>query len=73
MMQIELSTNTGKPIGEIELPELPLVGDQVRIHQNETSAPKTWVVMRRGWKISPGAPGQIQRKVTGLLFVDLVN
>ena len=72
-MQIELSTTTGKPIGELELPELPLVGDQVRIIQSDTSAPKTWLVERRGWKISPAAPGQLQKKVTGLLFVDLVN
>ncbi len=72
-MQIELSTNSGKPIGELDLPELPLVGDQVRIIQTDTSAPKVWVVMRRGWKVSPPAPGQMQKKVTGLLFVDLVN
>jgi hypothetical protein len=72
-MRLELYTIAGKLIGEIELPELPVVGDQVRIQQTDTSAPKTWVVSRRGWNISPIGPGQAAKKTIGMLFVELVN
>ena len=73
MMHIELYMKVGKFISEIELPELPLVGDHVRIHQNDTSAPKNWVVVTRGWKLAPSAPGQATKKVSGMLFVELLN